>query len=575
MKRCRGNLRPAPAYFTPELVGRIIEQIGKPQVVKSGGTSPPFITVVTLAPAKPKLRAVKSIDETTSPLPALESQPAVEIEASAGREAVARSAVDLPARNSTRPQQAPNWTPEEDDRLRAAYANDERIDLLAEELGRTARATYSRALKLQLCHGRPIKGGFIKHATWSPEEDALLRRHYGEVRTKELPRLIGRSKAAIFNRAHQLGLHADYHRQFTNAELRALQIAFDRGLAIADVAAALGRKPFSLSKYANNHGYRFGQRPLLVEPITLEGILQLADLDRPLPALRERKGTIAKREAARRKAARTQECEARRAERNRERSAAAERRAAAKIEAARKREEKRAKERADCEALELELLRIAHARGLAILEVIRAAPRSKRTIKRLAAKHGLAFGNRPLLVEPLSAEQLLALADEAVPLPELHSIRPRRARRPRPESARGSPAARRRPAPVSSPALAAIDDLDRERADRASQRRANAVRRGIMAKAEMLVDSGKPITKATNAHVKMAARVVEARRAEDARQSCPIEQAKIILQRRRVVYSMSVHGGDPSLFFISGLGSNVTSEQLLAAADRERERMAR
>jgi hypothetical protein len=57
--------------------------------------------------------------------------------------------------------------------------------------------------------------------------------------------------------------------------------------------------------------------------------------------------------------------------------------------------------------------------------------------------------------------------------------------------------------------------------------------------------------------------------AELARLACPIEQAAIALRRRnRVVYRMTVHDGDPELWFVSGLGRDVTAEQLVALAGK-------
>ncbi|MEO5774913.1 MAG: hypothetical protein ABIQ32_12460, partial [Sphingomicrobium sp.] len=56
---------------------------------------------------------------------------------------------------------------------------------------------------------------------------------------------------------------------------------------------------------------------------------------------------------------------------------------------------------------------------------------------------------------------------------------------------------------------------------------------------------------------------------EAARRADPAEQAKTILRRRgRVAYSMSVHGGRADLFFVSGIGKDLTFDELLAAAKR-------
>lgn len=57
--------------------------------------------------------------------------------------------------------------------------------------------------------------------------------------------------------------------------------------------------------------------------------------------------------------------------------------------------------------------------------------------------------------------------------------------------------------------------------------------------------------------------------AELARLACPIEQAATALRRRGViVYRMSVHDGDRNLWFVNGLGRDVTPEQLILEAGK-------
>lgn len=170
------------------------------------------------------------------------------------------------------------WSPEEDDRLRQAYANGERIDLVAGELHRTPLAARSRAEKIGLAGTHAAgRGGWATEPDWTEDEDATLRAHYGKVPTPELAERLGRSKAGLYNRAWTLGLEHGYHRIWSRDERKALQIAFDRGLAITDLAAALGRKAFSVSKYATNHDYDFGRRSLRQKPLSLDDILALAD----------------------------------------------------------------------------------------------------------------------------------------------------------------------------------------------------------------------------------------------------------------------------------------------------------
>jgi hypothetical protein len=310
------NLRQAPRWITPDMVGRILTL-----AMPAGGEEMP-VTVVPTRGVKPQLEIVQS---TVSP---------AQEHARRTEEREAAQPGPTPAASPQRPRtsSAPAWTADEDDRLRTAYDKGERIDLVAEELGRTEKAAYSRAAKIGLTHPRDIKGGFVTKPTWSAAEDQLLRELYGEIPTRELPARISRSLRSIYSRAFELDLKHGYVRQWTRTERAALRIAHARGLAVADLAHALGRKAFSVSKYATNHGLSFGRRPLLARPIALETLLALEDLSVPLPASRwlDPSEAEAAKEAARierRRAAdrRRQEREEKRAREKADRAAARQR----------------------------------------------------------------------------------------------------------------------------------------------------------------------------------------------------------------------------------------------------------
>lgn len=75
--------------------------------------------------------------------------------------------------------------------------------------------------------------------------------------------------------------------------------------------------------------------------------------------------------------------------------------------------------------------------------------------------------------------------------------------------------------------------------------------------------------KDAGAAVYFASQELARTREEQARRADPIEQAKIRLQRRgRIVYRASVTGGREDRWYVSGLGKDVTAEQLLAEAER-------
>jgi hypothetical protein len=86
---------------------------------------------------------------------------------------------------------------------------------------------------------------------------------------------LGRTKAALFTRANLLGLVHGYIKPWTDDHVRALAIAFNHGIAIADLAVALDRKPMSVSKYATKYGFDFGRRARSSKFLTLADIMAL------------------------------------------------------------------------------------------------------------------------------------------------------------------------------------------------------------------------------------------------------------------------------------------------------------
>lgn len=167
------------------------------------------------------------------------------------------------------------WEPEEDALLEAAYAAGASLTPLTTRLARTRASIRWRAgfLGLRGTHSR--RNGFRNGPDWSEADLAFLRAHYGKMPTPRLATALGRTKAAVLTRANVLGLEHGYISAWTNGDHDALEIAHRHGIAIADLAAALGRKRCSVSKYATNHGFAFGRRPLLPQPPTRNDILKL------------------------------------------------------------------------------------------------------------------------------------------------------------------------------------------------------------------------------------------------------------------------------------------------------------
>jgi hypothetical protein len=186
------NIRSAPRWITPEMVGRILAL-----AMPADGQPVPVTTVPTRG-VKPALAIVQPAIAATGPddhddypgeVNDRATNPPVE-HARLAEEDEAAIVAPHAASPRRRKVSAPGWSREEDDRLRLAYERGDRIDLLAEELGRPYKGAVSRAAKLGFSHPRDIKGGFITKPKWSEAEDALLRELYGEIPTKDLPNRI-------------------------------------------------------------------------------------------------------------------------------------------------------------------------------------------------------------------------------------------------------------------------------------------------------------------------------------------------------------------------------------------------
>jgi hypothetical protein len=80
------------------------------------------------------------------------------------------------------------------------------------------------------------------------------------------------------------------------AERPAYQVAFDRGIALVDLARALNRAGPTVLLHTKLAGFDFGRRPPLAEALTIEQLLELTDPAVPLPELRADKLLRVRRE---------------------------------------------------------------------------------------------------------------------------------------------------------------------------------------------------------------------------------------------------------------------------------------
>jgi hypothetical protein len=256
-----------------------------------------------------------------------------------------------------------------------------------------------------------------------------------------------------------------------------------------------------------------------------------------------------------------------------------------------------------------ELAAIAHRRGLCLSDFAKVIGKPEPTVVWNCGKLGLVFGSgRMPLADPLTKEQLCALRNPNLPLPELRHDRSQRLRLPRKaELERNRRAAKRAakaaqsrfcdaeptiarratvqapsrepasPAPQQTRAHPLLQEepepaFDREAYERRGARQRAAARKRVEAQALALLDgddSRRSEGGAISSNVRAVMNQIEDRRAAMARQTDPVEQAKLVLQRARIapVCSMAVYDGDPALFRV-GHRKNVTKQELLELAER-------
>ncbi|HEX8585023.1 MAG TPA: hypothetical protein VF680_11500 [Allosphingosinicella sp.] len=181
----------------------------------------------------------------------------------------------------------PQWTAEEDARLRTAYEAGEPLDEVAAELERPIKGVRSRALAIGVA-GKHAKGrgGFAIEREWTAMEDERIREAYGKVPTAALALELSRPQGGVYQRAWRLGIKHGSREVWSRDEREALRIAHERGIALSDAVIALGRNYQAVAKIAQKRGFRFGTRPSLLVPPTLADLLALEDTAVPLPPVR-------------------------------------------------------------------------------------------------------------------------------------------------------------------------------------------------------------------------------------------------------------------------------------------------
>lgn len=168
------------------------------------------------------------------------------------------------------------WSADEQELLCRAYARGDNLRRLAGQLGRKPGSLKWKAEQLGLQGGHPNHDGFRQGPAWSEDDDMFLRENYGRMKTKDIARHLRRPKMGVYCRAFTLGLKTGRCGPYTADERHAYQIAYDQGIAIADLAIALDREAMTVSKYATDKlGLHFGRRSRCRPPLTLNQILAL------------------------------------------------------------------------------------------------------------------------------------------------------------------------------------------------------------------------------------------------------------------------------------------------------------
>lgn len=121
--------------------------------------------------------------------------------------------------------------------------------------------------------------------------------------------------------------------------------------------------------------------------------------------------------------------------------------------------------------------------------------------------------------------------------------------------------------PTSKPETPMMDRADQR--DRQNARVGAQVNRSNAAAAEKLLNGEKTPSGAVSPAVRAAANQIQSTREAQARQTDPVEAAKLALQRKGLtVYSASVTGGRKDRFIVSGQQNQLTPAELIGLAER-------
>ena len=140
------------------------------------------------------------------------------------------------------------WLPDDIDRLRSAFAADEPLAVICEQLNRTQAAVSTKLADL----------GLRRNSTrsWTELDDAYLVQNYGNQATSAIAASLGRSAASIYGRAALLGLTEGNAPPYTEWEIAQIQAGYAEGIPVSQLAVLIGRPVSGLASMASTLGIR-------------------------------------------------------------------------------------------------------------------------------------------------------------------------------------------------------------------------------------------------------------------------------------------------------------------------------
>ncbi|MFD1961612.1 hypothetical protein ACFSHP_25840 [Novosphingobium panipatense] len=145
------------------------------------------------------------------------------------------------------------WLPDETARLRAAFIDDCTIEEIAARLGRSRAAVATRI------HDLGVRRN--SRRAWSDWDDAELARCYAHEPTATLAARLGRGVSALYARAWLLGLSEPGSPPYSGWEDAQLRAGYAKGVPVAQIASLIGRPFAGVISRASALGLRHACQP--------------------------------------------------------------------------------------------------------------------------------------------------------------------------------------------------------------------------------------------------------------------------------------------------------------------------